>query len=214
MRWALVVAALCWAGFLVMLWLVISGRTGAFDRAGLLVWRTGPGLMPKGPAFLLEWVRDLTSLGSILLRNLIAIGAFVALLFLRWRREAGLLAATVIGGWIVDGLIKHAVARPRPAIVPHLTAAGGPSFPSGHAFNSAVVYLAIALAFAALSARRSVHWALIGTAIALSLAIAWSRVWLGVHNPSDVFAGWLGGVGWALLAAPLLQRRGNLGAEV
>ena len=96
---------------------------------------------------------------------------------------------------------------PHPSeIVPHLTEAGGASFPSGHAFNSAVVYIAIALAFATLSARQSVRLAVIGTAIVLSLVIAWSRVWLGVHFPSDVAAGWLGGAGWAFLAAALLQR--------
>jgi len=91
-------------------------------------------------------------------------------------------------------------------IVPHLTEAGGASFPSGHAFNSAVVYIAIALAFATLSARESVRLTIIGAAIALSLLIAWTRVWLGVHFPSDVIAGWLGGAGWAFLAAAVLQR--------
>jgi undecaprenyl-diphosphatase len=158
-------------------------------------------------------VRDLTSLGGVLLRNLVAIGAVIALLFLRLRREAVLLALTVIGAWIVDGFIKGLVSRPRPEIVPHLTEAGGASFPSGHAFNSAVVYIAIALAFATLSARESVRLTIIGAAIVLSLVIAWTRVWLGVHFPSDVIAGWLGGAGWAFLAAALLQRSAEAAAE-
>mgnify|MGYP001552749025 CR=1 FL=1 len=212
-RKALVVAALCWVGFALMGGLVSSGRTGSFDKPGLLFWRTGAGLVPKGPKFLLEWVRDITSLGGILLRNLVAIGAVSALLFLRLRREAILLALTVIGAWIVEGTIKALVGRPRPEIVPHLTEAGGASFPSGHAFNSAVVYIAIALAFATLSARQSVRLTIIGTAIVLSLVIAWSRVWLGVHFPSDVTAGWLGGAGWAFLAAALLQRPAEKAAE-
>jgi undecaprenyl-diphosphatase len=205
-RNAIIVAGLFWAGFAFMVWLVTSGRTGGFDKPGLLFWRTGAGLVPKGPKFLLEWVRDLTSLGGVLLRNLVAIGAVVALLFLRLRREAIMLALTIVGGWIVEGLIKGVVGRPRPEIVPHLTEAGGASFPSGHAFNSAVVYIAIALAFATLSARESVRLTIIATAIVLSLLIAWTRVWLGVHFPSDVAAGWLGGAGWAFLAAALLQR--------
>lgn len=205
-RKALATSALCWAGFVLMVWLVATGRSGAIDRAGLLFWRTGAGLAPKGPTWLLEWVRDLTSLGGVLLRNLVAIGAVAALLFLRLRREAVLLALTVIGAWMVDGAIKALVGRPRPEIVPHLTEAGGASFPSGHAFNSAVVYIAIALAFATLSARESVRLTIIGTAIVGSLVIAWTRVWLGVHFPSDVTAGWLGGAGWAFLAAALLQR--------
>jgi len=91
-------------------------------------------------------------------------------------------------------------------IVPHLTEAGGASFPSGHSFNAALVYVALALAFAALSARRVVRWGLIGGALALSMAIALSRVWLGVHFPSDAVAGWCAGAAWAFTAAALLDR--------
>jgi undecaprenyl-diphosphatase len=210
---ALVVSALCWVGFLLVTWLVATGRTGGFDKPGLLIWRTGIGLAPKGPKFLLEGVRDLTSLGGVLLRNLFAIGAIVALLFLRLRREAVLLALTVVGAWLVEAVIKGLVGRPRPEIVPHLTEAGGASFPSGHAFNSAVVYIAIALAFATLSARESVRLAIVGAAIVVSLVVAWTRVWLGVHFPSDVLAGWLGGAGWAFLAAALLQRPAAIAAD-
>jgi undecaprenyl-diphosphatase len=212
-RKAIVVSALFWAGFALMVWLVTTGRTGGFDKPGLLFWRTGVGLVPKGPKFLLESVRDLTSLGGVLLRNLIAIGAVTALLFLRLRREAILLTLTVMGAWIVEGAIKGLVGRPRPEIVPHLTEAGGASFPSGHAFNSAVVYIAIALAFATLSARESVRLTIIGIAIVMSLVVAWTRVWLGVHFPSDVTAGWLGGAGWAFLAAALLQRPAEAAAD-
>jgi len=210
---ALIAAGILWTGFAVMTWLVAKGRTGSFDQSGLLYWRTGVGLVPRGPKFLLETVRDLTSLGGVLLRNLVALGAVTGLLFLRLRREAVLLTLTVAGAWVVEGIIKGLVGRPRPVIVPHLTEAGGASFPSGHAFNSAVVYIAIALAFATLSARQSVRLTIIGIAVALSLAIAWTRVWLGVHFPSDVTAGWLGGAGWAFLAAALLQRPAEAAAE-
>jgi len=206
-------SALCWAGFLAMVWLVETGRTGGFDRIGLLFWRASGELGPKGPPLLLESVRDLTALGGVLLRNLFALGATVALLFLRLRREAVLLALTVAGGWLVEFAVKTLVGRPRPEIVPHLTEAGGASFPSGHSFNSAVVYIAIALAFATLSARQSVRLTVIGAAILASLAVAWSRVWLGVHFPSDVAAGWLGGAGWAFLAAALLQRPAEKAAQ-
>jgi undecaprenyl-diphosphatase len=212
-RKALVASALCWAAFVLLVWLVTTGRTDAFDKPGLLFWRTGAGLVPKGPTWLLEGVRDVTSLGGVLLRNLFVIGAVVALLFLRLRREAVLLGLTVAGAWLVDAAIKGLVGRPRPEIVPHLTEAGGASFPSGHAFNSAVVYIAMALAFATLSARESVRLTIIGTAILISLMVAWSRVWLGVHFPSDVAAGWLGGAGWAFLAAAVLQRPAELAAD-
>ena len=205
-RKAVAVAGLCWAGFAATVWLVHGGHAATFDRMGLLFWRRAPMLAPAGPKWLLEGVRDVTGLGGVLLRNLIATGAVATLLLLRLRREAVLLVLTVALGWAIDWAIKVSVGRPRPAIVPHLTEAGGSSFPSGHAFNSAVVYLAIALAFATLSARESVRLTVIGTALLVSLAIAWSRVWLGVHFPTDVAAGWLGGVGWAFFAAGLLQR--------
>ena len=210
---ALIAAALCWIGFAMMVAAVQAGRTGGLDSAGLLFWRGGAELRPVGPEWLLEGVRDITALGGVLLRHVFVVVALVALLFLRLRREALLLAATVIGGWMINSLIKDIVGRPRPEIVPHLTDAGGASFPSGHSFNSAVVYIGIALAFAAMSPRQSVRVTIVATAAALSMLVALSRVWLGVHFPSDVIAGWLGGAGWALLAAGLLDRPSRAVAE-
>lgn len=204
-RRALLIAALCWLGFAAMVWAVGTGHTTTIDKAGLLFWRDAD-LRPAGPTRLLEMVRDTTALGGVLLRNLFAIMAMVALLFMKLRREAALLGLTVAGGWIVNSLAKLAVGRPRPEIVPHLMEAVGNSFPSGHSFNAAVVYVAIALAFAAISPRQSVRITVIMTALMISALIAWSRVWLGVHWPSDVIAGWLGGAGWAFLASALLYR--------
>ena len=204
-RKALAVSALCWLGFVVMAWAVASGHTATLDQAGLLFWRNSD-LHPRGPVKLLESVRDLTALGGTLLRNVFAIAAVVALLFLRLRREAVLLALTVVLAWVVNSGLKDLVGRPRPTIVPHLMEAGGNSFPSGHSFNSAVVYISIALAFAAISHRKNVRATLIASALVLSMVIAWTRVWLGVHWPSDVIAGWLGGAGWAFAASALLYR--------
>lgn len=204
-RKALACAVLCWAGVALVAWAVRSGHAQALDQAGLLFWRDDT-LQPQGSTKLLEGVRDVTALGGVLLRNLFAIAAVVALLFVRLRREAALFALTVMAGWLVNSGLKALVGRARPEIVPHLTEAGGNSFPSGHSFNAAVVYIAMAMAFAALSGRKSVRWTEIGAAMALSAAIAVSRVWLGVHWPSDVIAGWLGGAGWAFLASALLYR--------
>ena len=204
-RKALLVAALCWAGFAVMAWSVANSRSTTLDQSGLLFWR-GSDLAPRGPVALLEAVRDVTALGGVLLRNVFAIATVVALLFLRLRREATLLALTVALGWVVNSALKSLVGRPRPQIVPHLMEAGGNSFPSGHSFNSAVVYISIALALAAISRRHSVRTTVIAASLLLSMIIAWSRVWLGVHWPSDVIAGWLGGAGWAFLASAVLFR--------
>ena len=202
---AFLAAVLCWAGFAAMVWAVWTGHTATIDRTGLLFWRDAD-LKPIGPTRLLEMVRDLTALGGVLLRNVFAIMAFIALLFLKLRREATLLAFTVAGGWLANSAAKLLVGRPRPEIVPHLMEAGGNSFPSGHSFNAAVVFIAIALAFAAISSRQSVRMLVIAAALVISAMVAWSRVWLGVHWPSDVVAGWLGGAGWAFLASAVLYR--------
>ena len=203
---ALTAAGLCWAGFATVAGLVLSNRLGGFDATGLTWFRTGPDQIPRGSPAVLEGVRDVTALGGVLLRNLFALIAVTALLFVRLRREAVLLAGTIISGWVVDTLIKVAVGRPRPTIVSHLVEAGGASFPSGHSFNSAVVYVGIALAAAAFSARRAVRWTLIAGAALAAAVIAASRVWLGVHYPSDAIAGWLGGMAWAFTASALLYR--------
>jgi undecaprenyl-diphosphatase len=212
-RKALIVAAVLWAGFALTVWLVLTGRTGAFDEFGLLAARTGEDRAFAGGDLLLEMVRDMTALGGVLLRNLFALGAVVALLFLSLRREAALFAMTVAGGWLANSALKGLVGRERPQIVPHLMEAGGESFPSGHSFNSAVVYIAMALAFASMSSRHSVRYMLVGSAMVLSAMIAWSRVMLGVHFPSDVTAGWLGGAGWAFLAAALLYKPAKAAAD-
>lgn len=212
-RKALAAGVLCWIGFALVVWLVASGHADRFDRAGLLMARSGEQLGLAGPAVLHEIVRDVTALGGVVLRNLFALGAVVALLFLRLRREAVLLAMTVIAGWLVNSALKHLVGRERPQIVPHLMDSVGQSFPSGHSFNAAAVYVAMALAFAAMSRRQSVRLAIIGTAMGLSAMVAWSRVLLGVHFPTDVVAGWLGGTGWAFLAAALLYRPAKAAAD-
>lgn len=204
-RRALIAALACWSGFAAFAWAMPAGKTAQFDRLGLLFWRAHD-LRPLGPTWLLEWVRDLTAMGGFLQLKLYTIFAIVALFWLRCRREGVLLALTVLSASLVNVAFKAVFGRPRPEIVPHLTEAGGASFPSGHSFNAASSYIAFALAFAALAPRASVRHTLVAAAMLLSLAIAWSRVWLGVHWPSDVMAGWLGGAGWAFLASALLYR--------
>ena len=210
---ALIVAVILWVGFAIMVYAVTHGLTDAFDERGLMSFRTGEELGPRGPELIFESVRDITSLGGVLLRNLFALMAVVALLFLRLRREAFLYAATVITGWLANTGLKLLVGRDRPQIVPHLTEAGGESFPSGHSFSAAVVYIGMAIAFAAMSKNHTVRYTIIGFAMVLSATVAWSRVMLGVHFPSDVVAGWLGGAGWAFLAAAVLYAPAKAAAD-
>ena len=212
-RHALAGALVCWVGFALVVWLVLGDQLGNFDSAGLQYFRTGPDAVPWGSPALLEAVRDWTALGGVMLRNLFALITIAGLLLIRLRREATLFAATILSGWVVNTLIKSLIGRPRPTIVSHLAEAGGSSFPSGHSFNSAVVYMGIALALASLSAQRGVRWSMIAGAALISALIALSRVWLGVHYPSDVIAGWLGGTAWALTASALLYRPAHAFAD-
>lgn len=205
-RHAALAGAACWIGFALITWLVHSGRTGAFDDAGLRLFRRNGDLALMGSTAWAEAVRDTTALGGVVLRTIVSIAAFTALFFLRLRREAVLMAVTILTGLAVELTIKELVGRPRPNLVPHLTDAAGMSFPSGHSFNSALGFIAIALAFATYSVRRRVRWTLIGSAMVLSILVAFSRVLLGVHYPSDVIAGWLGGAGWAFLAEAAFYR--------
>lgn len=194
----------CWIGFALVVWLVHSGRAASFDDLGLKLWRHDGDYRPAGPPWLLEAVRDVTALGGVVLRVLFSAGALIALLFLRLRREAVLLVGTLLSGLLVEVGLKALFGRPRPQIVPHLTEAAGMSFPSGHSFNSALGFIAVALAFATLSKRESVRVTIVGSAILASLLVALSRVWLGVHYPTDAIGGWLGGAAWAFTAAALL----------
>ena len=210
---ALLAALVCWAGWGTMVALVLHKRTGGLDSGGLLWFRGGADFHARGAGWLVEAIRDVTALGGVVLSTLATIAAVVALLFLKLRREAVLFAGTVLLGWGVNSAMKALVGRDRPTLVPHLTDASGMSFPSGHSFASAMIYIGMALAFASMSQRHSVRYTLVGTAVVLSALIAWSRVLLGVHYPSDVIAGWLGGAGWAFLAAALLYKPARAAAD-
>ncbi len=190
---AALMSATCFGGFGLLHALVEHGHTKAFDRRWLKAQRTAGG----NPRIGKGWVPvmlTLTQLGGPLLRYLIAL-PITAWLYERGQHAAAWWICAALGtGWIADTVAKKVFKRHRPTLVPHLARAGGPSFPSGHTFNGLLVYSALSLGFAPLLG----PWllaALAGCAL-LSLAIAFSRVWLGVHWPTDVGAGWLLGAAW------------------
>ncbi|MCB2077360.1 MAG: phosphatase PAP2 family protein [Novosphingobium sp.] len=201
---ASVASLLCFA--LVAAWQA-SGASASFDRAGLLYWREMPLLFPVGPAWLTQAMQGLTIMGGGPFR--IALGLFVLTLLLARRhiRESLMLLAIMIPAAAINSGLKLLFARPRPDIVPRLDGFSDLSFPSGHSFNGAATYLGLALIMAGLRSRTR-YW-LVVPALCLSLAIAFSRVWLGVHYPTDAIAGWLGGTGWATMVAYLMQPRAS-----
>lgn len=189
---------------------VAEGDTEAFDRVMLIGLRM-PGNI--GTSIGPDWIRramvDLTALGGVTVLTLVAVLAVGFLLLLRRYRQALLTAAATGGGALLGTLLKDLFARARPEIVPHLVDVTSLSFPSGHAMNSAIVYLTIAVLLDRGLTGRRLRAFVIGAAVLLVLAIGFSRVYLGVHYPSDVLAGWSIGAAWALLmgiAASVLQR--------
>lgn len=156
-------------------------------------------------------VRDVTSLGSGTLTVLFTVGLLGYLLLTKRPAAALYVVIAVIGCWLLNDLLKDFFARERPTIVPHLMGASDPSFPSGHTMISATFYPTIAELFGRLVQRRRLRFYLLGLGVFVAALVGFTRIYLGVHYPTDVVAGLCLGFSWALLigiVGRLLQRRG------
>ncbi|MGH6943530.1 MAG: phosphatase PAP2 family protein [Geminicoccaceae bacterium] len=196
---------------------VVEGETRGFDRTVLLALRNpSDPTDPLGPLWLHEVARDFTSLGSFSLLTFLTL-AVVGFLILQGKRHAALLVVVAIGGGtLLSTLLKMGFDRPRPDLVPHEAVVYSASFPSGHAMMSAITYLTLGALLARVQPRRRLKLYLLGLAILLTVLVGISRVYLGVHWPTDVLAGWAVGAAWALLcwsAALWLQRRGQVESD-
>jgi undecaprenyl-diphosphatase len=198
----LLVLLLLGGGFLTLLEQVREQSTQSFDEQVLRALRRADDpAEPLGPRWLAEAARDVTALGSLTVLALVVLTVCGFLVFVRrWRTIALVLGAT-LGGLGVNSLLKNLVARPRPSVVPHLTWVLSESFPSGHAMLSAIVYLTLGALLAELVEKRWLKVYLLTVALGLTLLIGLTRVYLGVHYPTDVVGGWIAGLGWALVAA-------------
>ncbi|WP_374146979.1 phosphatase PAP2 family protein [Sphingomonas sp. 28-63-12] len=178
---------------------IARGHQFAFDRAIMLAMREPENMrVPEGPVWLKQVMLDVTALGGETVLTLIVIvtAGFLALRR-HWLTFWLVLAGTISGSWAV-GLVKTIVGRPRPALIDHLVEVWSASFPSGHAANSAIIYLTVTLLLMQIVESRAARWYMIAVAMLLVTAIGVSRVYLGVHWPSDVLAGWSFGTLWAL----------------
>ena len=189
---------------------MLEGDTLALDRTLLIALRQ-PGDLgtPIGPAWLPGTVIDITALGGTTNLTLISVLAIAFLLLLGRFRHAIYMAAATGGGSIFGKVLKLHFARERPEVVPHLIEVHSLSFPSGHALNSAIVYLTLAVLVARELDQRRMRIFVVGAASLLVLLIGFTRLYLGVHFPSDVLAGWMLGASWALtmgMVADLLHR--------
>lgn len=189
------------------LWLFIAvadevreGETHRIDEALLLLFRSAADPSdPLGPAWVEELVRDITALGSLGVIGLITLAAVVWLLLTRAHGMALLLVLAVVGGVLLSTLLKTGFDRPRPDLVPHATRVMTASFPSGHAMVATVAYLTLGAMLARAQRRRRDKLFFVLLAVLLALLVGLSRIYLGVHWPSDVAAGWAAGSAWALL---------------
>lgn len=196
---------------------VAEGDTRAFDEAVLLALRSAADPSdPIGPRWLEETMRDFTALGGTGVLATVALAVVGFLLLSRKRHAALAVLAAVVGGFLVSNALKWGFARPRPDLVSHGQAVYTQSFPSSHAMLSAVVYLTLGALLARTQPRRRVKIYFLSVAALLAVVVGASRVYLGVHWPTDVLAGWTVGAAWALLcwlATLWLQSRGQVEAE-
>jgi undecaprenyl-diphosphatase len=188
-----------------LLWLageVLEGDTFAIDRVILRGLRTtADTAIPIGPKWLAHAMVDVTALGSVTVLTLITILAVSYLLAIRKHTTAVFVALAVASSAVLSSALKSEFHRMRPDVVPHLVEVSSASFPSGHAMNSALVYLTLATLLARSQKEARVRIFLIAVAIVLTLLVGISRVYLGVHWPSDVVAGWSLGALWAALCS-------------
>ena len=202
-RWLWPVLGLLGAAAFGLAWILIDevGEGGSFhfDTVLLLSLRR-PGHLdqPIGPTWLLQSATDVSALGGFTLQWLLGGAALAFLLYGRRRAEAAWLAGSIVGASLLNSGLKSILHRPRPELVPHLAVVSNASFPSGHAMLSAAIYLTLAAMLAETQARRSARIVLMAFATVLVLLIGVSRIYLGVHWPSDVLAGWCLGAVWAL----------------
>ena len=197
---------------------VVEGDTRAFDESVLLALRD-----PNNPSYTIgpAWVqimfRDITSLGGYAVVMLISL-AVVGYLLMDGKHGAVLwVLASVGGGAVLSNVLKLAIERPRPDLVARLVEVNTTSFPSGHATLAAVTYLTLGALLSRVEARRRAKIYVLTVAVVLTFLIGVSRIYLGVHWPTDVLAGWCVGAAWAMLCwrlALALQRSGRIESDV
>jgi len=193
--------ALLLVGFGLVADEVGEGDTLDFDKAVLAALREPGNLQdPIGPAWVEEAARDITALGGVaILALLVTLIVIHFLLRGKWRTGA-FLAFVVVTGTLISNALKVFFDRPRPDLtgIVHVATA---SFPSGHATVSAVTYLSLGVVLARASDRKRLKLFYIAVAIFLTAIVGLSRLYLGVHYPTDVAAGWALGAAWAILCA-------------
>jgi undecaprenyl-diphosphatase len=186
---------------------MFEGDLQSFDRAILLALRhSGDPAKPLGPLWLQVAARDVTSLGSPAVLTLVTVASLGFLALKRQWRAALFVLASICGGSALSFALKDLVQRPRPDFVAAVVQTQTYSYPSGHAFLSAVTFLTLGALLARVQPRPDVKIYLLAVAIVVTILVGISRVYIGVHWPTDVLAGWCAGAAWAILCCLIAER--------
>lgn len=215
------VAVLCVAGalwaFVALAAEMIEGDLHGFDETLLMALRVdGDPAEAIGGTAVQTMMRDVTAMGGITVLTLLTLTVLAYLVLRRQRASALFLGVAVVGGQALSHLAKLGFDRPRPDLVPHGVDVATASFPSGHSMMATVTYLTLAVMLARQEKRLRIRAFYIAVAALVALSVGVSRVYLGVHWPSDVLAGWTLGTTWALLVwlvARWLERQGRIEPE-
>ena len=204
-------------GFVELAEEVSEGDTQSIDETLLLALRNPvDNADPLGPGWVEELGRDFTALGGVGVLVLVMLGTLGYLMLARRYRAALFASVAVPGGILLSTLMKMGFDRPRPDLVPHDSLVYTASFPSGHAMMSAVTYLTLAALLTRVHPELRLKAYILVLAILLTLLVGVSRVYLGVHWPTDVLAGWTAGAAWAALCWLVMrwmQLRGKVETE-
>ena len=178
-----------------------EGQTLAFDQKILQAFRSpGDPSKPIGPAWVTSALLDITALGGPTVIALVVLGVIGFLLLQTRYWTAFFIFVTALSGEAVSFAMKSVFSRPRPALAPHLREAFSSSFPSGHAMQSAIIYLTLGAMLMRITEGRLTKIYCCTVAMLLTFLVGVSRVWLGVHYPTDVLAGWIVGLFWASIS--------------
>jgi undecaprenyl-diphosphatase len=191
-----------------------AGKTRAFDTAVVMALRSDANPSdPLGPFWFEGAVRDITSLGSNAVLAVVTLATVGFLALSGARGAAAHVLVSVGSGAVLIQVLKELFGRVRPEVVPHAVSEVTRSFPSGHATLAAVTYLTLGALVARVQTKPALKMYVLFIAILLTLLVGISRVYLGVHWPTDVLAGWCLGAAWAIacwLVAVQLQRKGQI----
>jgi len=190
----------CLWGFVHIADSVVDDETLSYDQSILLAFRNPADLSdPIGPSFIEHTMMDLSALGSFAVILTVLTSLLGFLILRRQNRLAIFIFISILGGSALSTLLKSCFLRARPDLVTHLTPAQLSSFPSGHTMSATVVYLTLGVLLAESVRREYVKVYILSWSLLLVFLVGISRIYIGVHWPSDVLAGWMGGTAWALM---------------